>query len=393
MPSQTILTRPFVKKNIVYVVGSFENYKGQSNLGIIRLNPDGTKDTTFNNSNAFTGGGGIVSDATMDSEGRIYAGGGFTAYKGVTANRIIRLNPDGSKDETFDNSTGFNASVTGILLTSDNKLYVVGSFTTYKGVAAECIARLNLDGSRDTTFDGSFNSFVNTILPTTDGKFYVGGSFTSYKETAFDNYLIRINADGTNDESFNNAAFSGGVVETLALDSDGKLYVGGAFTSYNNITENRIIRLNPDGSKDTGFDNSLGGFDDTVQTIKIDSNGKIYVGGAFSNYKSVQANRIIRLNTDGSKDTSFDNSTGFDNIVYNIELTSDEKLYVGGTFTSYKGVTANRIIKLNADGTKDTSFDNSTGFDFSARTILDTFAPIGSKITLGVGQNKVIITP
>jgi hypothetical protein len=98
--------------------------------------------------------------------------GTFTTYKGVAANRIIRLNPDGSKDTDFDNSTGFNIAVNTLLLDSNGKLYVGGVFTTYKGVAANSIIRLNPDGSKDTDFDNStgFSAHtVNTLLLDSNG--------------------------------------------------------------------------------------------------------------------------------------------------------------------------------------------------------------------------------
>ena len=99
----------------------------------------------------------------------------------------------------------------------------------------------------------------------------------------------------------------------------------------------------------------------------------ILVVGAFTAYKGVTENRIIKLNGNGTKNTSFDNSTGFNNIAETIAIDSAGKIYVGGDFTTYKGVTENRIIKLNADGTKDTSFDNSTGFTpFSVKEIAIT---------------------
>jgi uncharacterized delta-60 repeat protein len=182
----------------------------------------------------------------MDSNGKIYVGGGYSTYKGVSANEIIRLNPDGSKDTEFDNSTGFNAGVQHISIDSNGKIYVGGEFTTYKGVSANHIIRLNPDGSKDTGFDNS--------------------------------------------TGFNPSVFA------ISIDSNGKIYVGGAFSTYKGVSANDIIRLNPDGSKDTGFDNSTG-FNFGVFAISIDSNGKIYAGGNFTTYKGVSAIRIIRLDT------------------------------------------------------------------------------------------------
>ena len=157
----------------------------------------------------------------------------------------------------------------------------------------------------------------------------------------------------------------------VAVDASGGIYVGGGFSTYTDsngvaYTCNRIIKLNPDGSRDTSF-NPVGGggtgFNDYITQIVIDSaTGKIYVIGAFTTYQGVAANRIIRLNPDGSKDTAFDNTTGFNNVVYKMIVDSSSSIYVVGSFTTWKGVTNNRIIKINSVGTKDATFDNTTGF-------------------------------
>jgi len=366
----------------IYVVGNFTTYKGVTNNRIIRLNPDGTKDTGFDNT---TGFGNTVNVIAIDSNGKIYVGGNFTTYKGVTNNNIIRLNPDGSKDSGFDNSTGFNSQVTAIVIDSNGKIYVGGNFITYKGVTNNYIIRLNPDGSKDTGFDNTtgFNSNVGTIAIDSNGKIYVVGLFTSYKSVT-NNYIIRLNADGSKDTAFDNSTGFGSQVNTIAIDSNGKIYVGGTFTTYKGVTETRIIRLNPDGSKDTAFDNTTG-FNNTVAAIAIDSNGKIYVGGFFITYKGVTENRIIRLNPDGSKDTAFDNTTGFDVSVNAITIDTNGKIYVGGGFTTYKGVTENRMIRLNADGSKDTIFNiggtESITIDHSGSYIELPFPAIKRHIT------------
>jgi uncharacterized delta-60 repeat protein len=332
-------------------------------FGDLAISGTGSKDTGFDSSTGFNN---IVDTIAIDSNGKIYVGGAFFTYKEVEANRIIRLNPDGSKDTGFDNSTGFNNRVWSITIDSNGKIYVGGDFTTYKGVTENKIIRLNPDGSKDTGFDNSagFNDSVRAITIDSNGKIYVGGNFTTYKGVSA-NRIIRLNADGSKDTGFDNSTGFNSVVLHITMDSNGKIYVGGGYSTYKGVSANEIIRLNPDGSKDTEFDNSTG-FNAGVQHISIDSNGKIYVGGSFTTYKGVEANHIIRLNPDGSKDTGFDNSTGFNPYVFAISIDSNGKIYVGGGFTSYKGVTENRIIRLNPDGSKDTGFDNSTGFNTGA---------------------------
>ena len=111
----------------------------------------------------------------------------------------------------------------------------------------------------------------------------------------------------------------------MAIQSDGKILVGGTFFTYNGVSANRVIRLNSDGSVDNTFVTGTG-FNNYVLSIVIQSDGKILVGGGFTAYNGVSANRIIRLNSDGSIDNTFVTGTGFDNYVYSIAIQSDGKI-------------------------------------------------------------------
>jgi uncharacterized delta-60 repeat protein len=324
-----------------------------------------TIENDFDNSIGFNG---VPAPLIIQPDGKIIVGGQFSSYKGINANNIIRLNTNGSKDTSFDYGTGFNARIIGMSLQSDGKIIVGGQFSTYKGITDNnLIIRLNPDGSKDTSFDNSIGFIggsVNTIAIQPDGKILVGGDFSTYKGISA-NYIIRLNPDGSIDTSFNYGTGFGifGVsVVSIAIQPDGQILVGGDFTTYKGVSANRIIRLNPDGSKDLTFNNNIG-FNGSVFSIALQPDGKILCGGQFTQYKGVSANRIIRLNPDGSKDTSFDNSVGFNAYVFPIAIQNDGKILCGGLFTSYKGVTENYIIRLNPDGSKDTSFDNSVGFN------------------------------
>jgi uncharacterized delta-60 repeat protein len=206
-----------------------------------------------------------------------------------------------------------------------------------------------------------------TVDPVT-GKIYIGGAFTSWDGTSI-NRIARLNVDGTLDTSFNVGAGFNGSVNVIVLDSSGKLYVGGAFTSYDGVTANRIIKLNDDGTKDTSFDNTTG-FNSTVNEITLDSTGKLYVGGLFTTYKGATENRIIKLNTDGTKDATFVNTTGFDAQVNTIKVDNNDDIWVGGNFTNWKGTTNNArcIVKLLQNGDRDATFNqgpNTTSGGFN----------------------------
>jgi uncharacterized delta-60 repeat protein len=301
---------------------------------------------------------------TIQPDNKILVGGAWTTFSGVSANRIIRLNSDISIDNTFNIGTAFNNIVYNIAIQSDGKILVGGNFTTYQGVSAIRIIRLNSDGSRDNTFSigTSFNDVVEYIKIQSDGKILVVGRFTTYQGVSA-NRIIRLNSDGSIDNTFIiGTGFNNSITYGIDLQSDGKIVLGGQFTTYQGVSASRIIRLNSDGSRDNTF--SIGsGFNNEVNTIKIQSDGKILVGGSFSTYQGVSANQIIRLNSDGSRDNSFVIGTGFgaSQGVFSMQIQSDDKIVVGGNFTTYQGVSASRIIRLNSDGSRDNTFNSGTG--------------------------------
>jgi uncharacterized delta-60 repeat protein len=265
-------------------------------------------------------------------------------------NIFTRLNSDGSIDNTFITGTGFNNPVNTIAVQSDGKILVGGQFNSYNGVSSNVIIRLNSDGSQDSSFviGTGFNGNVNSIVIQSDGKILLGGIFTTYNGVT-STRIIRLNSDGSIDNTFITGTGFNSTVNTISIQSDGKILVGGQFNSYNGVSLNRIIRLNTDGSQDTSF--VIGtGFGGIVNSISIQSDGKILVGGQFTSYNGVSLNRIIRLNTDGSQDTSFNIGTGFNNAVNTITIQDDGKILVGGQFTSYNDISSNSIIRLNSDG-------------------------------------------
>ena len=350
----------------ILVGGAFTSYDGTTSNRIIRLNFDGSIDNTF-----VTGAGfdNIVNIIKIQSDGKILVGGYFTNYDGVLSNYIIRLNSDGSIDNTFVIGNGFDSIVNIIELQSDEKILVGGNFNNYSGASSNYIIRLNSNGSIDNTFviGTGFNSDVLTIQIQSDGKILVGGIFTSYDFTnAF--YIVRLNSDGSIDNTFVVGNGFNGRVNTIQIQSDGKILVGGIFSSYNEIPSNNIIRLNSDGSIDSSFVYGSG-FVGFVYTIQIQIDGKILVGGNFSSYDGISSNFIIRLNSDGSVDNTFVTESGFNSVVVTMLIKDNGTLLIGGAFSLYKQTTINRIIRLNTNGVYDSSLFYNIGFNDLVRTI------------------------
>jgi uncharacterized delta-60 repeat protein len=337
---------------------------------VARLNSNGVLDSGFTVGTGFTG---VVNTIAVQSDGKILAGGTFTSYNETTIYRIARLNSNGTLDDGFNVGTGFQNTVNRIVVQSDGKILVGGGFTSYNGTSRNFIARLNSDGTLDSGFNvgTGFQNTVNTIVVQSDGKILVGGGFTSYNGTSI-NRIARLNSDGTLDAGFTVGTgfnVSGESVQTIAVQSDGKILVGGWFTSYNGTSRNYIARLNSDGSLDVGF--AVGtGFSFTVTSIAIQSDGKILVGGGFTSYNGTTINRIARLNSNGALDAGFAVGSGFSTTVNSIAVQSDGKILVVGGFTSYNGTSRNYIANLNSDGSLDGGFTIGAGFNSSVFSLV-----------------------
>ncbi|MFN9110378.1 MAG: delta-60 repeat domain-containing protein, partial [Bacteroidota bacterium] len=203
-------------------------------------------------------------------------------------------------------------------------------------------------------------SEVNSTLVQPDGKIIMGGFFnvggcgpTQGKQ------LVRLNSDGVIDGSFNPGSVNSNVF-VITMQTDGKMIVAGNFTSIGGLVLNRIARLNPDGTLDSGFNPGLG-FNHHVRSVNIQPDGKLIVGGLFTTFNGNTANRIVRLNPDGSQDATFNPGNGFNNYVYSTALMPDGRIVVGGQFTAYNGSLVNRIARLNPDGSLDATFSTSAG--------------------------------
>jgi uncharacterized delta-60 repeat protein len=338
------------------VVGDIFQYNGDSiSSGITRLNVDGTIDTSFDGGSGFTSGS--PSQVIIQPDGKILLSGNFNMYNGNYVYYLIRLNADGTIDTSFAVGSGFNDLVVKMALQSDGKILVGGPFTTYNGTSVNEIVRLNSDGSIDNSFalaGSGLNYRPDEIKLQPDGKILVSGEFSQLNGTTVGN-LIRLNSDGSLDNSFTigQGMFSGlnGTVHHLTLQPDGKIIAHGGFNNLNGETQWSPVRFNTDGSKDNSFVTPGSGFNNRVMTSVLQSDGKILVGGYFTNHggtlnNGTPSNRIARLNSDGSYDTSFIIGSGFNNTVNSIVLQPNGNIIVGGYFMTYDGVANRAMIGL-----------------------------------------------
>jgi len=212
-----------------------------------------------------------------------------------------------------------------------------------------------------TSLSGTSDQSVTSIEETTDGKYIIGGNFNSYSGISYNN-IIKLNSNGTIDNTFNIGTGFDGIVGDIELQSDGKIIVTGNFTSYSGVSKNRIVRLNSNGTIDNTFNIGTGFSSGAVYDSKIQSDGKIVCVGSFTSYNGSTVGRIIRLNTNGSIDTTFNSGqVGFGSpaVMLSVELQSDGKILVGGgNITSYNGISyTNKVLfRLNTNGSIDSSF-------------------------------------
>ena len=476
----------------VVIAGNFTIYSGSLKNRITRLNTDGTIDTGFNYT---TGLNNSVTGIAIEPSGKIIAVGNFTTYSGTTANRIVRINRDGTIDSTFKGGNGFVlfSIPYSVSVQPDRKIIVQGLFSIYSGSIANGIVRLDSSGSIDRTYNsqlslnsvsteatsltlgngstivggnftgdklgyvafldatgsttersavstygldssvyalasqpsgivmgvGNLSSFSGSAIrlfglsssgvpaPTSqfnpgagpssitytatvqpDGKTIIGGFFGTYSGSVSSG-VARINTNGTKDTTFSVGAGAAGIVYCSAIQSDGKILIGGTITSYSGSTKGTLVRINTDGSADTGSSWNPGvgtGTGVTIFSVAVQSDQKILIGGTFASWAGNAAGKIARINTNGSYDSTFKmGNTGFNNSVDTLVVQSDQKILAGGQFTTYSGSTKNYIVRINTNGSADTgsSWNQGSGFNSSVRNIQVQLDGSGSIIVGG----------
>ncbi|HXI72013.1 MAG TPA: Calx-beta domain-containing protein [Verrucomicrobiae bacterium] len=349
--------------------------------------PPGSPDTGFNTNTTMNGS---VFALALQSNGQIIAGGNFTRVGGTIENSIARLNTDGSLDTDFlDGLSGANGAVLSVAYQTDGRIMVGGDFTFVNDVHRNYISRLMTDGSLDSSFNpgSGADSPVYAMAETFVGgarKIYAGGAFGNYNSVSSPG-LVRINGDagndggaGTVDSSFDTGLGADGAVYAVAVYPTnspyaGKVLFGGTFTHFNGVALNHFGRLNVDGSVDTNFNASLGaGPDNSVNAILVQPDGRVLVGGSFTNFNGTALNRIVRLNTDATLDANFtaNGGAGANGTVEGIALQPDNRIVLVGQFTQANSVTRYRITRLLPNGATDPTINFGSGANGDIAAVL-----------------------
>ncbi|HTL16138.1 MAG TPA: Calx-beta domain-containing protein [Patescibacteria group bacterium] len=282
------------------------------------------RDSDFPTSPA-RGVAGVVEAIAHSSQGGVYIGGDFTGVHGVPLNRVSRLAPDGEVDTTFDPAGGPDSDVTVMAEQPDGKVLIAGPFKTVNGVPRAGLARLNLDGSLDLTFDpgaGIVNTngaaFVTTLLPRSDGKIWVAGVFT-HVNNHYSRLLARLQPNGTVDSTYTSPFTPGLVVlpgpipqsfiYSLKIAPDGKLLAGGQmYLGFGlQTTPVTVARLTSAGLFDPSFTLAINRYAVTPTTIAVNPEGRVLSGFLLNSLRGLDTNwlAITRLQTNGTADVTF----------------------------------------------------------------------------------------
>jgi uncharacterized delta-60 repeat protein len=330
-----------------------------------------------------------VNSVAVQSDGKIIIGGIFTAVGVTPRNRVARLDSNGALDSGFDPDV--NGGVNSVAVQSDG-IIIGGNFTAVGSPATtrNRVARLNLDGTLDTGFlNANVNSGVNSVAVQSDGKILIGGFFNQVGSPAITRaFIARLDSNGTPDTGFLNANVDN-VVNSVAVQSDGKIIIGGSFTTVGSpaTTRNRVARLDSNGALDTGFNPDA---NSNVSQVAVQSDGKILIGGSFTTVGGETRSYVARLNSNGTLDTGFD--ANVNDVVRVMVVQSDGKIIIGGDFTTVGGEPSNRVARLNSNGTLDTGFDpNADGSVYSVAVQSGGKIIIGGNFTTvgGTARNRL----
>ena len=331
--------------------------------GLVRLNNNGSIDYTFNayqeKFGLYSGALGILPDDNY------LAAIHYTDENGYTVAKLVRLKSDGKIDNAFlSGICNPNSYINDIEVLSDGKILVAGIFSKYNNQSVSDLIRLNPDGSIDLTFSPSakikeiIEMQIADILINKNGKIILtGGSHSSES-----NKIIQINEDGSFDYSFNVGTFglqsAYYMHEPKLIRKDDRVFLIGNHVKHNNKMCFGVTAMDTSGSVIESFSPYLGG-NPLINSVYKQVDGKILIGGEFSQIDSFYVNNFARFNKDGSLDTAFARNIaiGTDGTVNSIVGLSDTSIIIGGNFWRVNEIYTGNAAKLYPDGTLDKDFN------------------------------------
>jgi uncharacterized delta-60 repeat protein len=335
-----------------------------------RLNPNGDIDATFApDVEEF----GQVFSIGRQTDGKLIIGGVFTKVNGVLESSIARINSDGSLDTTFNAGSGFDQPPTQMLVQSDGKILAIGPFTTYNGTSRTGILRINTDGTLDASFVTQVTD-VKAMALQSDGKILIGGGFTSVNGVG-KSYLARLLVGGGLDDTFTTVVGCCTVYDLL-IQSDGKIVIAGGFSGVDGFSRPNLARLMPTGALDTTLNATGTGL---ITKVAVQPGDKYLIITA----PPASTIQIRRRNGDGSADNSFPliniDESGSNASVDSILVETSGSFIVGGKFFAINGGRRNNFARFAPNGTLDGLFF-PRGADGRVRSLV---ADSGGRVLIG----------
>jgi len=344
---------------------------------------------------------GTIRVVVVQPDGKILIGGSFTTLSPnggatVTRNCMARLNSNGTVDTAFDPNA--NGEVRAIVVQPDGKILVGGSFNAFNGANSiggqprNRIARLDATtGQADSFNPNAYDNTVAAIALQADGMILVGGNFQNIGGQLRSG-MARLDPTTGAADSFNPDPFPGSIL-AIRVQADGMILVGGFFTGIGGQPRSRIGRLNPGTGAADSFDPkaSEGG---TVRAIVVQPNGKVLIGGDFTTLSpnggaAVTRNRIARLNADGTLDTAFNPNANTS--VISIALQADGRILAGGEFAIFGGQPSIGGQMRNYLARLDATAGQADSFNPNPNSVIQSLAVQGDGKILAAGNFNFIV--
>lgn len=309
----------------VLVVGRFPDF-----MQVIRIHDNGTLDPGYTWPTDFAPQNYAAEWVSLAPGGRALAHGYLTGVGGLPRRYLARMNSDGSVDEGFVPWTGLPMTPLFSVVQPDGRILVGSVYSV-----PDAVHRLNPGGSLDTTFSPLELSGVGaltSILLQPDGRILV------HLQQDTGSLLTRVSDTGAPDPGFNVRFGNSSRERVLAheVQADGKVIAGGVFNLVNETPVTNLVRLNLDGSLDSTFRPAV--IPDPVQAIAIEQTGKILVAGG-------SPGRLFRLFPDGSLDPTLQAEA---EPISHIVPLEDGRVLIGGAFDTVDGLPRRGLARLIA---------------------------------------------
>ncbi len=312
------------------------NLTAYNRSGVTRVSTTGIIDPTFAAAGGITSGTStVINDLARQPDGKILAVGSFTGFNGSAGkNNIVRLLADGSLDSSFNAGTGANGIIYSVIAQPDGKILIGGAFTSFNGTAREYLARLNGNGSLDTTFvgpdfNGTTGGKVTSLALQPDGKLLVAGGFLNLAGTIGN--LCRVTPTGALDATFTGLTTgTNAAINKVVLQPDGRILIVGGFITVNGTARGGLARLTALGAVDVTFvPPAVNG---TCQTVMVQPDGSLLVGAS-----GAAPHRLAHYSSTGTLDATFNASGEVTADVYDVALSANGRGIFAGNASVFQG--------------------------------------------------------